>query len=165
MSEVDTSAGLWPYAHNDTSPAGDGNGFWNDMDMLEIGVERTLTPQNQSDAAALNAARAHFSMWCLMKSPILLGNDLSKMSAATLGVLSNKEALAVSQDAFGKQASTSSKCLLKPPPPLHSKSDCTYISRGYRWGRCATPSVTMTTAPCQYLLVVGSANLPSSSLC
>lgn len=116
MSEVDTSAGLWPYAHNDTSPAGDGNGFWNDMDMLEIGVERTLTPQNQSDAAALNAARAHFSMWCLMKSPILLGNDLSKMSAATLGVLSNKEALAVSQDAFGKQASTSSKFLLKKPP-------------------------------------------------
>ena len=30
---VDTGSGLWPFAHNATSSAGDGGGFWNDLDV------------------------------------------------------------------------------------------------------------------------------------
>ena len=75
VSEIDLSSGLWPYAHNASSAKGDGNGFWNDMDILEVGVSNRpeFTPQNDSDLAALAAARAHLTMcadslreWCAL---------------------------------------------------------------------------------------------------
>lgn len=34
---------------------------------------------------SLPAARAHFSLWCIMKSPLLLGNDLTAIDEYTLG--------------------------------------------------------------------------------
>lgn len=43
-------------------------------------------------------------MWCIMKAPLLMGNDIPNMSPATLSVLSNAEAIAISQDALGVQA-------------------------------------------------------------
>ena len=47
VSEIDLSSGLWPYAHNASSDKGDGNGFWNDMDILEVGVSNRpeFTPE------------------------------------------------------------------------------------------------------------------------
>ena len=68
---------------------------------------------------ALNAARAHFSMWCVLKSPILLGNNLAKMNDATLNVLSDRGALAISQDPLGVQA----KRVLSVAPPSCATAD------------------------------------------
>lgn len=56
------------------------------------------------DAAALARCQAHMSMWCALKSPLVLGNDIPNESPATLGVLSNAEAIAVNQDPWGVQA-------------------------------------------------------------
>jgi hypothetical protein len=39
-----------------------------------------------------------------MKAPLLLGNDIRKMDKVALGVVMNKDALAISQDALGVQA-------------------------------------------------------------
>jgi alpha-galactosidase len=47
--------------------------------------------------------RAHFSMWVIMASPLLSGNDIRKMDAATKAILTNKEAVALNQDPLGKQ--------------------------------------------------------------
>ena len=104
LSEVDLSSGLWSYAHNASSALGDGNGFWNDMDIIEVGNGNVFNPQNDTDTKQLNAARAHFTMWCALKSVMLLGNDFSTMSPTVLSVLSNKEAIGISQDALGIQA-------------------------------------------------------------
>ena len=46
----------------------------------------------------------HISLWCLLASPLLLGNDLERMDAFTLSLLTNDEVLAVNQDPLGKQA-------------------------------------------------------------
>merc|ERR1712032_1288856 len=43
-------------------------------------------------------------MWCMMASPLVAGNDVTKMSDATRAILTNPHALAVSQDALGRQA-------------------------------------------------------------
>lgn len=48
-------------------------------------------------------AQAHFSLWCLLKAPLLLGNNLSAIDAPTLAILSNAAALAVNQDPLGVQ--------------------------------------------------------------
>ena len=48
--------------------------------------------------------RTHFSMWCLMQSPLLLGNDLTKMSQETYQIVSNREMIAINQSPFVYQA-------------------------------------------------------------
>ncbi len=68
-------------------------GHYNDMDMLEVGHG---LPQVEDES--------HFALWCILSSPLVLGNDLTRMSSATLNLLKNKEAIAVNQDTSGLQA-------------------------------------------------------------
>ncbi|WP_369820616.1 hypothetical protein [Pelomonas sp. Root1217] len=42
-------------------------------------------------------------MWAMLAAPLIAGNDLSKMDADTLRILTNKDVIAVDQDALGKQ--------------------------------------------------------------
>ena len=77
-------------------------GHWNDPDMLVVGYvgwgsphPTNLTPDEQY---------THISLWCLLSAPLLLGCDLEKLDEFTLGLLTNDEVLAVSQDSLGKQA-------------------------------------------------------------
>ncbi|MFI5916835.1 RICIN domain-containing protein [Dactylosporangium sp. NPDC051541] len=67
-------------------------GAWNDPDMLEVG-------NGLSDTEA----RAHFSLWALLNAPLLAGNDLRTMSAATRSILTNTDVIAVDQDWGGRQ--------------------------------------------------------------
>jgi alpha-galactosidase len=69
-----------------------GPGHWNDPDMLEVG--------NGMSAAE---DRTHFSLWCMMAAPLIAGNDIRKMSAGTRSILTNKDVVAVDQDALGVQ--------------------------------------------------------------
>lgn len=48
--------------------------------------------------------RSSFSMWCVMKAPLILGTDVTNMSATTLATLTNKAAIAINQDPLGEQA-------------------------------------------------------------
>lgn len=48
--------------------------------------------------------QAHFTMWCMLASPLIAGNDLTNMSASTQRILTNKYAIAVNQDPRGQQA-------------------------------------------------------------
>lgn len=70
-----------------------GPGHWNDPDMLEVGN------------GGLNEieARAHFSLWCILAAPLMAGNDLSSMKPEIRNILTNKDLIAVDQDALGMQ--------------------------------------------------------------
>ncbi len=68
-------------------------GYFNDMDMLEVG--RGMTPDQDT---------AHFAMWAMMSSPLNAGNDVRSQSASTLALLTNAGAISVSQDALALQA-------------------------------------------------------------
>ncbi|MEO8768572.1 MAG: glycoside hydrolase family 27 protein [Ferruginibacter sp.] len=70
-----------------------GPGHWNDFDMMEVG-------HGMSEAED----RAHFSMWCMLASPLIAGNDLRKMPATTINILTDKELIALNQDKLGVQA-------------------------------------------------------------
>jgi alpha-galactosidase len=80
---LDMQQGLREYA---------GPGHWNDPDMLEVG-----------NGMSVNEDRAHFSMWCMLAAPLIAGNDLRNMPRATLEILTNKDVIAVDQDALGVQ--------------------------------------------------------------
>lgn len=68
-------------------------GAWNDPDMLEVGNG------GMTDAEY----RAHFSLWAIQAAPLMAGNDLRTMSAATKTILTNSEVIAVDQDSLGAQ--------------------------------------------------------------
>lgn len=65
-----------------------GPGYWNDPDMLVTG-EQGLTFEEQ---------KAHFALWCIMSSPLILGNDPRNMSDQELQIITNKMAIAINQD-------------------------------------------------------------------
>ena len=68
-------------------------GGWNDPDMLEVG----------NGGMTADEYRAHFSLWAIMAAPLMAGNDVRTMSAATRDILTNKEVIAVDQDSLGIQ--------------------------------------------------------------
>jgi len=70
-----------------------GPGHWNDPDMLEVG----------NGGMGHDEYITHMSLWAMLAAPLLAGNDLSKMSAADLAILTNKEVIFVDQDAKGVQ--------------------------------------------------------------
>jgi alpha-galactosidase len=69
-------------------------GGWNDLDMLEVG----------NGGMTDDEYKAHFSMWAAVKSPLLMGNDLRKLSPKSLTILNNPAIIAISQDPLGKSA-------------------------------------------------------------
>jgi alpha-galactosidase len=81
---LDKQEGLRKYAGPD---------HWNDMDMLEVG-----------NGMAVNEDRAHFSIWAMMNSPLIAGNDIRNMSKETAAILTNPAVIAVNQDVLGVQA-------------------------------------------------------------
>jgi alpha-galactosidase len=70
-----------------------GPDHWNDPDMMEVGHGMSASED-----------RAHFSMWCMLAAPLIAGNDLREMSKETIATLTDKEAIAIDQDALGVQA-------------------------------------------------------------
>ena len=77
-------AGLAKYA---------GPGHWNDPDMLEVG----------NGGMTDDEYRTHMTLWAILAAPLLAGNDLSKMTPETLAILTNKDVIAIDQDALGTQ--------------------------------------------------------------
>jgi len=69
-----------------------GPGHWNDPDMLEVG-----------NGMSVNEDRAHFTMWCMLAAPLILGNDLTSITKETLAIITNKDMIAVDQDSLGVQ--------------------------------------------------------------
>lgn len=78
-----------------------GPGHWNDPDMLEVG--NSITVDGVFYDMTDNEDRAHFTIWCMMASPLILGNDLRNMTDETLAIITNKEMIAVNQDRLGVQ--------------------------------------------------------------
>ncbi len=83
-----------------------GPGGWNDPDMLIVGISgKSMSIGERGKTGCTDEEyRAHMSLWCMMASPLLCGNDLRTMSVATLETLTNPELIAINQDRLGKQA-------------------------------------------------------------
>lgn len=71
-------------------------GGHNDPDMLHVGNGNLTTEE----------CRSHFALWAMMKSPLLIGTDISKLSKTNIKILQNKYLIAFNQDpVYGKGAS------------------------------------------------------------
>ncbi|MGN0179234.1 MAG: rhodanese-like domain-containing protein [Monoglobaceae bacterium] len=68
-------------------------GHINDLDMMQLG-------NGMSD----EDEKTHFSMWCMMSTPLMIGCDLTKINEDTLEILKNKELIEINQDSACLQA-------------------------------------------------------------
>ena len=75
-------------------------GHVNDPDMLEVGNGKLTAEEN----------RSHFTLWCMMAAPLVLGNDIrklldgSKKSDVILDIVTNKSLILIDQDPLVKPA-------------------------------------------------------------
>ncbi len=69
---------------------------WNDPDMLMVGMTDMTTQMSQT----------HFTMWCMMNSPLMLGLDLRRLTKGDelYNIIANKDLIALNQDPLGIQA-------------------------------------------------------------
>ncbi len=77
-------------------------GHWNDPDMLEVGNGSLTAEENKS----------HFTLWCMMASPLILGNDVRQFvkedgtpntDDPTYSIVTNRALIAIDQDPLGVQ--------------------------------------------------------------
>ena len=71
-----------------------GPGHWNDPDMLEAG----------NGGMSATEYRAQLSLWSMLAAPLILGNDLTHMSATVRSIVANPEVIAIDQDGASAQA-------------------------------------------------------------
>jgi len=74
-------------------PTAQHTGYYNDPDMLMVGMDGFTAAQN----------RTHMNLWAISGAPLLAGNNLATMTTETAGILKNPEVVAVDQDARGLQ--------------------------------------------------------------
>ena len=83
---------------------------WNDPDMLMIGMDGLNLVQNKT----------HFTLWCMMNSPLMLGLDLRRVSLGDdlYKIIANREIIVLNQDALGilaKRVWSSADCKDESP--------------------------------------------------
>jgi hypothetical protein len=74
-------------------PEAQHTGYYNDLDMMVMGM------RGMSNAMD----RIHMGLWTSSSAPLMVGSDVTRLSAATLSLLKNKEALAIHNDPYGLQ--------------------------------------------------------------
>ncbi|MEG8027377.1 NPCBM/NEW2 domain-containing protein [Sphingomonas aerolata] len=88
LTNMDTVTHRALYAHP---------GSWNDADMLFVG-------SGDFDRSHLVEARAHFALWAMLNSPLIIGYDLRKLTPDLLAVFGNADIVGLNQDPAGNQA-------------------------------------------------------------
>jgi len=81
-----------------------GSGHWNDLDMLQVGVDGFDYGHDRKKAGfdiTPDEERFQMTLWSILASPLLAANDVTQMSEQTKAVLLNKQVIAINQDPLG----------------------------------------------------------------
>ena len=75
-------------------PEAEHTGFYNDPDMMVVGMPELTDVQNW----------VHMTLWAMSGAPLLVGADLTKLTPVTLQILTKPDVVAIDQDPLGLQA-------------------------------------------------------------
>jgi len=90
-------AAAWaPYAHT---------GTWPDADMLPLGYLGPEPGDGEARQTRLTQAeqRMMFTLWSIMRSPLIIGANLTKLDDWTMSLLTNRDVLDVNQYAYDQR--------------------------------------------------------------
>ncbi|MBV8992694.1 MAG: glycoside hydrolase family 27 protein, partial [Pseudonocardiales bacterium] len=96
------------FDHNCAHPEVAGPGHWNDPDYIV-----------PSSNLGYSQIRAYLSLWVVMAAPLMISADLAIQPQANIDLFTNREAIWISQDPLGAQATTAyrsgdAQVLVKP---------------------------------------------------
>lgn len=77
-------------------------GAWPDADMLPFGIVEFNRPTRFTE----DEQKLCMSLWCIARSPLILGADMTRMDEFTLNLLTNREVLAVNQESTNSRQIT-----------------------------------------------------------
>ena len=80
-----------------------GPGRWNDPDMLVVGMYGKGNVAKGDGGCSSAEYRSHFSLWCLLAAPLMIGCDVRAMNDMTRAILGHEEIIAINQDVLGSQ--------------------------------------------------------------
>lgn len=72
-------------------------GCFNDMDMLVVGINGNGLASGVGGCTE-DEYKTHFSLWCLLGSPLIIGADIRKIDEFGRNLLLNNELIAINQD-------------------------------------------------------------------
>lgn len=75
-------------------PEAEHTGFYNDPDMMVLGMPGLNAAQN----------RLHMALWAISGAPLLVGADLTRLDSESVATLTNPEVIRIDQDRLGLQA-------------------------------------------------------------
>ncbi len=82
-------------------------GHFNDLDMLEVGQYKGRLKSAFGDSGdkglTYDEEAAHFGMWCMLSSPLVLGCDVRVMPSTTYRLVTNPYLIGMNQDHLGLQ--------------------------------------------------------------
>jgi alpha-galactosidase len=80
-----------------------GPGHWPDADMIPFGNIRTWNANNDWTNFTPDEHYTLMTLWCIARSPLILGANLPKNDDFTLSLLTNDEVIAVNQHSTGNR--------------------------------------------------------------
>lgn len=75
-----------------------GAGHWPDADMLPVGALRQCYADKGWTRFTPEEQRTMMTLWCMMRSPLMIGAELAKNDAFTLELLTNAEVLNITRE-------------------------------------------------------------------
>jgi hypothetical protein len=87
------------------------NGTWPDADMLPIGPLRVTDKAGKGEPSKFthDEQRTMMTLWCIFRSPLIIGGDLRRFDDFTRELVSNPEVIAVNQSSSGNRLAYSSE--------------------------------------------------------
>jgi hypothetical protein len=77
-----------------------GPGHWPDADMLPVGALRQCYDPDNRTQFTQAEQRTMMTLWCMMRSPLIIGGEMTKNDDFTLGLLTNGEVLAIEKESW-----------------------------------------------------------------
>ncbi len=72
-----------------------GEGHWPDCDMLPIGaINAVYNPENRTHFTE-DEQKTMMSLWCMVRSPLMIGGEMTSLDDFTLSLLNNEELLKI----------------------------------------------------------------------
>ena len=81
-----------------------GQGHWPDLDMLQLGRIGTRCVRGPRQTRFTpDEQLTHMTLWCIARSPLMFGGDLTQNDAWTKSLITNDEVLAVNQQSLNNR--------------------------------------------------------------
>ncbi len=76
-------------------------GHWPDADMLPVGALRQCEDETEWTHFTQAEQRTMMTLWCMMRSPMMIGGEMTKNDVFTLSLLTNGDVLAILRESCG----------------------------------------------------------------